>query len=505
MSELGAALRRLSGRVGTWFLALNVVVLLVPVAGIEFARIYERQLLASLERDMRNQSALVRALLEARAEDPEAHAVELEGVLRRAARSTRTRVRVLDAQGELVADSHRDGPPEGEEPAPPSVVPVGAQELGRLADDVLRPDARSGPAWPPVALRPEVLEARAGRLSTATRVRGRSPGVLLFLAEPVLSQGSVAGVVYVTRSTQPVLVELYRIRSGLVELLAVALVLSASVTLLLGGLVSRPLSRLVVAARRIGEGQLAVPIPVEGRGELRELAAALAAMKERLAARLRFASEFSADVAHELKSPLTSIRGAAELLSEGAFDDAEARRTFLRNIQLDVDRLDGLVVRLLQLGRIEASEEPLSELDLAALAAEVAERHRERGQAIEVSLPRRPLRVLGRAEDLATALSNLLDNAARYAPAGEPVALRLGAGEAGRVELAVLDRGPGVSAGNRARVFERFFTTQAEHGGTGLGLAIVRSVAEAHGGQVRYEDREGGGACFVFSLPALGA
>lgn len=503
MSRWRVALRRLSGRVGTWFLALNVLVLLVPVAGIEFARIYERQLLASLERDMRNQSALVRALLEARAEPPTELDVELEGVLRRAARSTRTRVRVLDARGELAADSHRDGPPEGEEPEPPRVVPLGAQELGWLADDVLSPSERGAPRWPPVPQRPEVLEARAGRLATATRLRGRSPGVLLFLAEPVLAGGAVAGVVYVTRSTQPVLVELYRIRSGLVELLAVALVLSGSVTLLLGGLVSRPLSRLVVAARRIGAGQLAVPIPIEGRGELRELAEALAAMKERLAARLRFASEFSADVAHELKSPLTSIRGAAELLGEGAFEDPEARRTFLRNIELDVDRLDALVVRLLQLGRIEASEEPLSELDLAALAARVVERHRERGQAIELSRPAHPVRVLGRADDLSTALSNLLDNASRFSPPGEAVSVALSVDDAGRPELTVLDRGPGVSAGNRSRIFERFFTTHAERGGTGLGLAIVRSVAEAHGGEVRYRDREGGGACFVWSLPAF--
>lgn len=500
MSELGEALRRLSGRVGTWFLVLNVVVLLVPVAGIEFARLYERQLLASLERDMRNQAAVVRARLELDGPDPDERADALEAWLERSARSTRTRIRVLGVDGELLADSHRHGPPEGAEPPSPVLLPIGAivPDVPASADD-------PGVRWPALGERREVREARAGRRATATRVRDRSPGVLLFLAEPVLSRGSVAAVVYVTRSTQPVLVELYRIRTALAELLAVALVLSGSVTLLLGGLVSRPLSRLVRAARRIGSGELAVPIPVEGRGELRELAEALAAMKERLAARLRFASEFSADVAHELKSPLTSIRGAAELLAEGAFDDAEARRTFLRNIQLDVDRLDALVVRLLQLGRIEASEEPLCELDLAALAAEVAERHRKRGQAIELSRPDEPLRILGRAEDLATALSNLLDNAARFAPAGEPVLVELTARDARRVELAVLDRGPGVSAGNRARVFERFFTTQAEHGGTGLGLAIVRSVAEAHGGQVRYEDREGGGARFVWSLPALGA
>ena len=151
MSRLLDSLRRISGRVGTWFLALNVVVLLVPVAGIEFARIYERQLLASLERDMRNQSALVRALLESRAERPAELAAELEAVLRRAARSTRTRVRVLDAHGELVADSHRDGPPEGEEPEPPRVVPLGTEELGRLADDVLSPSERLVPAWPSLA------------------------------------------------------------------------------------------------------------------------------------------------------------------------------------------------------------------------------------------------------------------------------------------------------------------------------------------------------------------
>ncbi|MCC6556982.1 MAG: HAMP domain-containing protein [Polyangiaceae bacterium] len=517
---MSKALLRALGRIRVRLLVVNLVALLVPVAGLEFARIHERQLLDALERDMRNQAALVAALVERDIDelyelgDPR-HAA----ILTAAARRTRTRVRLLDAAGEVVADSHENGPPEGPEPPPPSIVP-------RSLRDEIEPDD-PGPTprtWPEVPDRPEVRDALSGRPAAATRVRARQPDVLLFIAEPIRRRGAVAGAVYAVRSTQPVLFELYRIRSGLLRVLAVALLGTGAVTLLLAWSISRPLGRLSRAARRVAAGEPDVEIPISGGGEIRELAESFASMKEQLHARLRYISDFAADVAHEFTSPLTSIRGAAELLDEGAADDPEARGRFLKNIELDVTRLDRLVSRLLELSRIEASSEAMSVLDLEALLARVARR---------TSTPERPVRlhyerperfVRAREMDLETAVLNLVDNALRFSPPGEAVEIRVtdgaegaprgarpGAPDAGQrleaepsIAIAVSDRGPGIPEALLPRIFDRFFTTDEARNGTGLGLAIVQSVAQAHGGKVSVSTAAGAGTTFTIRLPRRG-
>ncbi|AKF06117.1 sensor histidine kinase [Sandaracinus amylolyticus] len=486
---------------------MNVLVLLVPWAGLEFARIHERQLLLSLERDMRNQAVLAREI----AEDAIASGRELESprvmrILVDAARTTRTRVRVLDERAVVRIDSHAWGPPEGPEPLPPTVVP---QEIYDLSNDIRRSSARvarwsdEGDRWPLVADRREVREALAGRPSAYTRLRAEHPSVILFVTEPIRHRGSVTGAIYVTRSTQPVLEELYKIRAGLTVVMGVAVFLTALLTLVLAWSISRPLTRLARAARRIAAGERDVVVPVGGSGEIRDLSHAFATMTAELDRRLRYISEFAADVAHEFKSPLTSIRGAAELLGEGASDDPETRERFLRNIQLDADRLDRLVSRLLELSRIEASREPMGDVDLAALITRVVERTQSPDPRVEVHAPATLPPLRGRENDLERALLNLVENAIRFSPPGRPVSITI---ELARdaIHLAVRDHGSGVAPEHRARIFERFFTTDAERNGTGLGLSIVKSVAEAHGGRVRLDEHTTPGARFVITLP-LGA
>jgi two-component system sensor histidine kinase ChvG len=321
----------------------------------------------------------------------------------------------------------------------------------------------------------------------------------LFLAEPVRQQGKVPAVVYVTRSTTPVLLELHRIRSGLAVVLAVGLALAAALTLALAFSISRPLERLSRAARRITRGEPGVTIPRGGGGEIGELAQAFSEMTERLDARHRYISEFAADVAHAFKSPLTSIRGAAELLAEGASDDPAARLRFLDNIGLDVRRLDRLVTRLLELSRIDASDAEPSAIALPALLRRVARRAEGPDNAIVVEFDSEVSLIEAREADLETALANLLDNALRFSPAGAAVRLQVTGNTGEPLAIRVEDQGPGIPAEHQARLFERFFTTDAE--GTGLGLAIVKSVAEAHGGSVEVASEVGRGSAFVLRLP----
>jgi two-component system, OmpR family, sensor histidine kinase ChvG len=487
-------LRRIAGEFGRIrfrLLAVNLVAVLVPIVGLEFARVYQRQLLDGLERDMHNQASLVKSLVEA---DDELGGARHTEILTRAARTTRTRIRLLDRTRGVVSDSHGQGPPEGPEPPPPALVRLSQpprRDLERPTDPV------------DVMARAEVIAALGGSSSRTTRVSAHPPAVYLFVAEPVHRHGSVVGAVYVTRSTQPVLVELHRIRSGLFRVLFVTLGFTGIMTLALALSISRPLERLSRAARRIAGGQRDVALPRGGGGELTELSESLSIMTTQLDARARYISDFAADVAHEFKSPLTSIRGAAELLVEGAAEDPAARRQFLRNIELDAERLERLVSRLLELSRIEASSEPPVEVELPTLLERAIERSQGPDQTIELSYES-PVTLLSvRETDVETALLNLLDNALRFSPDGAPVRVVVKGDPDGReLGISVVDRGPGVPEAHRARVFDRFFTTESDREGTGLGLAIVSSVAHAHGGSVEVDETSGGGATFTMRLPS---
>jgi two-component system sensor histidine kinase ChvG len=499
LSAWRAALSRRARSLGVRLLLVNVVVVLVPWAGLEYARWHERRLLTMLEAGMHDQAALVRAVAESGLAEGAPLPLELlRTTLHRAAVDTRTRVRILDEAGVALVDSHDLGPPEGPEPPVSSWLGSSSSTASRVT-----PDAAME-LWPPLAARGEVRAALEGRPAVATRVRDREPQVFLFVAEPIRGDGAVRGVVYVTRSTQPVREQMRRLRGSLVKLLLVSLAITLLVTIVLAYTITRPLSRLANAARRISRGERGVPVPPEGTGEVRDLAHAVGTLVKEQEQRLRYISEFTADVAHELKSPLTSIRGAAELLRDGV-DDAGRRARFLENIELDAERLDRLVSRLLELSRIDASETPLEDVPLDAVIERVVVRTHTAEQPVQQE-GARGLSVRGREQDLERALLNLVENALRFSPPGAPIRIEVmpPASPSEMVALAVVDEGPGVSAEHQDRVFMRFFTTDAEHTGTGLGLAIVRSVAERAGGTATLEPSEKG-ARFVIRLRAAGA
>lgn len=476
--RLVTAVRRVASRLGVRLLAINVVVVFVPLFGIEFARLFERRLLGALERDMNHQAMIVGELLELEfargvALDDPSHRTIVE----RIARSTRARIRLLDPLGVTLVDSHANGPPEG----PERGASVSTRRV-EVASQRVDPRAAPIDRWDDVADRVEVRYARAGRPSAYTRIREREPAVFLFVARPVLVDARVAAVVYVTRSTTPVLEDLHRIRRSLGVLLGIALAFTIAVTLVLALSITRPLAQLARSARRIASGERNVPIDRGGHGEIGELADAFATMTEQLDERLTHSRDFAADVAHELKSPLTSIRGAAELLDEGAADDPVARARFLGNIRLDVDRLDRIVSRLLELGRIEAPIAARVPVDLASVLRDVAERAATPDVDVALSLLDRPV-VMLRAEDAEAAIQNVIENAVRFSPAGVPVevVLRL---ERGAPVVTITDRGPGIPESHLAKVFDRFFTTDEARDGTGLGLAIARSAMQSHGGTI---------------------
>ena len=218
--------------------------------------------------------------------------------------------------------------------------------------------------------------------------------------------------------------------------------------------------------------------------------------------------DFVANASHELRSPLTSIRAAAETL-ESAYDDPQSARRFVDLIVRNAERLQSLVDDMLELSRIESREVQLAlqVLDLDAVAERVVAHHLPRAERKHITLDCATGMPAVRADRRALehVLGNLVDNALKYC--GEGATVRVGAAaEDGRVRITVADDGPGIAPQHLERVFERFYRVDAgrsrELGGTGLGLAIVKHLVEAMDGTVAVESRLGAGSTFHFTLRA---
>jgi signal transduction histidine kinase len=225
-------------------------------------------------------------------------------------------------------------------------------------------------------------------------------------------------------------------------------------------------------------------------------------------------TSFVANVSHEFKTPLTTIRLYAELLEQGRVRDAAQGGDYLRTISRETQRLARLVNNALDFSRLEQGRKKFARepLDLNAEVARLLETHAPRlaesGLTLRRELPAAPLPVTTDRDALEQIVLNLLDNACKYAAGGGEVTVALASrGNSGGngAELRVLDRGPGVPAEHRERIFDKFHrvddTLTAEKGGAGLGLSIARQLARGLGGELRYAPRSGGGAEFVLSLP----
>jgi signal transduction histidine kinase len=222
-------------------------------------------------------------------------------------------------------------------------------------------------------------------------------------------------------------------------------------------------------------------------------------------------TSFVANVSHEFKTPLTTIRLYSELLEEGRVPDGEKRRVYLQTIGRETQRLARLVNNVLDFSRLEQGRKKYqcTQTDLVAVVAQLLDAHNPRiaeaGLVLLRELPVELVSVNTDRDAVEQILINLLDNACKYAASGGEVTVFLGRRASGSVELRVCDRGSGVPPAHRERIFEKFHrvddTLTAEKGGAGLGLSIARQLARGLGGELSYVARTGGGAEFVLYLP----
>jgi two-component system OmpR family sensor kinase len=387
---------------------------------------------------------------------------------------------------------------------------------GRVQREVRFSDGQAAPRPNiPTALIRSRTEGTRPTLTTTSALSGQTEYRLV--AKPLGEQGTIVVAAPLTevRATERRLLLI----GGVVGALVIVAIGVAAYWLTRREL--RPLERMAQRSGAIAAGDLSQRVePDDPRTEVGRLGGALNAMlaeierafaeierayAERVAAEERL-RQFVADASHELRTPVTSIRGYAELFRRGARDRPADLANALRRIEQEGERMGELVDELLLLARLD-QRLPLERqpVDVSAVvdAAVDAARAADPERPIDLD-SQSPLIVLGTESRLRQVVDNLLTNARVHTPAGTPVDVRLAAEEEG-VVLEVADEGPGVPAEEADRIFERFYRTDRSRarsqGGAGLGLAIVRSVLELHGGAVSYRARQTGGSVFRVVLP----
>ena len=284
------------------------------------------------------------------------------------------------------------------------------------------------------------------------------------------------------------------------EATGVLLLLAALFTAITLGaypVVRRLTRRLEILQRGVevfGSGRLSHRVDARGEDEVAAVARSFNQAAQRIEDLVRSNRSLLANASHELRSPLARLKMAVSMFDHA---DPAQHEELRREIDRDIRELDELVEEVLLASRLDARSDMQPELvDLLGLLVEEAAR-------VGVDVGGEEVQVLGEERLLRRALRNLLENARRYG--GDEVSADVGTLPDGRIEISIRDRGPGVPAEFRERIFEPFYRLpgHAERaGGVGLGLSLVRQIAERHGGRVRCEGREGGGTCFVITLPS---
>ncbi|MBV7264773.1 sensor histidine kinase [Erythrobacter ani] len=426
------------------------------------------------------------------------------------------RLRMFDAEGLLWADSFALDEPsfEFDDISDDTWDQQFARWLDRTVDtivsaeavtDYVEPEAQTADAWP------ELVRAREERLSQITLYDWEDGTPVITAAAPVGLNGATLLTV---RNAVDITATVRAARTTLVTAVLLVLFASAMLSLYLARTIVTPLRELARAAIKVRQGRerdVEVPRLPERSDEIGLLARAVSDMTGALRQRIDAVDSFAADVAHEIKNPLASLRSAIESLPR--VKDAETRRELEQIATHDVRRIDRLVSEISDASRIDAemSRATLERIDMVSLVREIIGSREHRAEnldhRIELNTRGFAAHVLGVGARLERVVENLLDNAVSFSPPEAPIEVTID-NDGSCVTVVVCDSGPGIPENSREKVFHRFHSVRPEEedfgNHSGLGLAIARAIAEAHDGSLAAEARPDGksGACLRFKLPA---
>lgn len=326
-----------------------------------------------------------------------------------------------------------------------------------------------------------------------------------------LLKGGYLVIVMATQRPEQVLRTIFREELGVTTVIAgfIAIVLALIFSFAMANWISKPLERLVAGAQSVASGKHN-PLPLKGPREVRMLSQAFNDMSSRVFASQQSQKDFVTNVSHELKTPITSIRGYAQAILDGTVLGEESIEQAATIIFNEANRMHGMVMDLLTLAKLETgiADMQMSLLDLRVLLDHLLERFTvlaHQNQIELVSNYSNLAPVMGDGEQILRVFTNLLENALKYTPAGGRISVS--ALQSGNwIVVQFSDTGPGIPVEDRERIFERFYQVDASRRGglshgVGLGLAIAREIVLSHGGMIRVESELGKGSIFSVELP----
>lgn len=492
-------------------LFVNILPLALLGFGVIYLDFYRKQLL-----DERFKLALVEAQIIAEALAGASPARQ-DALLIQLGKEQKLRLRVYDAKGHLEGDSFKLAPPSFTliDPATEPESQQIARSLDRWFDWLVGapklPDYHE-PAVDQVSAWPELVRAREEGLTQIVLRHAPDRSHIITAAAPVGLRGET---LLLTRNPIDIVEAVRRARSLVAVVVLISLFVSTMLSLYLARTIVQPLRELVQAAVRVRQGrdrQVEVPRLPDRRDEIGVLARAISDMTAALRQRIDGVESFAADVAHEIKNPLASLRSATESL--GTVEEPELRAQLLAIARHDVRRIDRLVTEISDASRVDAelSRATFTPVDLVKLTRNIvgSREHRSDDSALAITIEsdRDSVMVSGEPSRLERVIENLLDNAVSFSPPGGTITLAFDIAEKW-VRLNVLDEGPGIPEDRREQVFLRFNSLRPESedfgNHSGLGLAIARAIAEAHDGTLTADSRPDGreGACLTLGLPVV--
>ncbi len=356
----------------------------------------------------------------------------------------------------------------------------------------------------------EVVAARNGMSQPTIRWDEWRKEERLFVAAPVAARGQSLGFVQLSIPTAPIYAEMRQTWLTFFVVGGAVLLVTIAASTLIARQIAVPVLKLTATSEQIAAGRLDERVSPAGPDEIRRLGVAFNRMAERVQEMIAQQRAFVDNAAHELRSPLTSVRLRIEMLQTRGKNDAELMQGYLGQMEREVGYLQRLVDHLLALASVEDGDRaaPKTSLDLACILYEVADEMSEAAQqaglAFQADIPDHLPTIEASVEQMNSMIRNLVDNAIKYTRRGGTIML---AAKSARdeIEIRVSDTGIGIPADALSRVFDRFYRVDAarsrKEGGVGLGLSLVRSIAEAHGGHVDVQSRVNEGSVFTIVLP----
>ena len=324
----------------------------------------------------------------------------------------------------------------------------------------------------------------------------RGAGIRVFVAMPITMQDRIVGAVVLSRTPANIMQAVYgkRYEIAYATLLIMGLVLF--LTLVTSLTISNPVKAVIAQTKRAVRGEKGAVTPLDNpyTREVAELSQAVAHMALTLEQRADYIRDFAAHVSHEFKTPLTAIKGAVELLQDHSEQmSADERNQFLQNLNNDANRLENLVIKLLELAKADTMTLGDDKTSIAAVLEQLCDHYRQSGLQIELTVSDATATVNMDQAILSSVFTNLFDNTRQHAGEDSQVQLELKTDvNTKQVIVHYRDNGKGISKANADKVFQPFFTTARDYGGTGLGLSGIQSILKAHEGSIRLLPSEHG-------------